>query len=45
MSDGSTDRPNVLFLVVDSLRYDATLGDWETETPNIDRLTAGGRLL
>lgn len=30
--------PNVLFLVVDSLRYDAVFGDESYETPTIDRL-------
>jgi len=33
---------NVLFLVVDSLRYDVTFGDWPTETPTIDRLADEG---
>jgi arylsulfatase A-like enzyme len=34
--------PNVLFLVVDSLRYDTTVGNWESTTPNIDRLIEEG---
>jgi len=34
-------KPNVLFLVVDSLRYDAVHGD-EIETPTFDRLDAEG---
>jgi len=42
MSEQSADSPNVLLLVVDSLRYDATMGDWETDTPNIDRLADDG---
>jgi arylsulfatase A-like enzyme len=33
--------PNVLFLVVDSLRYDAVHGD-EVETPTLDRLAEEG---
>lgn len=35
-------QPNVLFLVVDSLRYDALLGDWDTDTPNVDQLASDG---
>jgi len=35
-------KPNVLFLVVDSLRYDATFADWHTNTPIIDRLADEG---
>jgi len=33
---------NVLFIVVDSLRYDAIRGDWQTSTPTIDRLVEQG---
>lgn len=36
------DRPNVLLLVVDSLRYDVALGDWRADTPTIDRLSERG---
>ena len=42
MTEEQIDRPNVLFLVVDSLRYDAVCGDWQTTTPNIDRLADEG---
>jgi len=35
-------NPNILLLVVDSLRYDVTSGDWHTSTPTIDRLTDEG---
>jgi len=34
--------PNVLFVVIDSLRYDATVGSWESTTPHIDRLVEEG---
>ncbi|MFC6722082.1 sulfatase [Halobacteriaceae archaeon SHR40] len=37
-----TETPNILFLVADSLRYDATFGEWETDTPAIDRLAEEG---
>jgi arylsulfatase A-like enzyme len=37
-----SDSPNVLFLVVDSLRYDAVFGDDSFETPTLDRLAADG---
>jgi arylsulfatase A-like enzyme len=39
-----SDAPNVLLVVVDSLRYDATFdrGDWATDTPAIDRLADEG---
>jgi arylsulfatase A-like enzyme len=40
MSD--TTPSNVLFLVVDSLRYDAVFGDWDTDTPTFDRLADEG---
>lgn len=33
------DRANVLFLVVDSLRYDAVFGEGSVDTPNVDALT------
>lgn len=36
------DRPNVLLLVVDSLRYDVAVGDWRSDTPTIDRLRERG---
>jgi len=35
------DRPNVLFLVADSLRYDAVFGDW-CATPTLDSLAEDG---
>jgi arylsulfatase A-like enzyme len=35
-------RPNVLFLVVDSLRYDAVCDDGAVATPNFDRLFRDG---
>ncbi|MCU4728524.1 sulfatase [Halapricum hydrolyticum] len=35
-------KPNVLFLVVDSLRYDVATGNWESATPTIDRLLDEG---
>ena len=34
--------PNVLLLVVDSLRYDIIFGEWTSETPTIDRLANEG---
>lgn len=37
-------NPNVLFLVVDSLRFDIAVGDWESRTPHIDRLVDDGTL-
>jgi arylsulfatase A-like enzyme len=37
-----SDSPNVLFLVVDSLRYDAVFGDDSFETPTLDSLAADG---
>lgn len=35
-------RPNVLFLVVDSLRYDVVFGEAECETPALDELAERG---
>lgn len=35
-------EPNVLLLVVDSLRYDAVFGEDSFETPNIDKLADDG---
>lgn len=35
------DRPNVLFLVADSLRYDAVFGD-KTDTPTLDTFARNG---
>jgi arylsulfatase A-like enzyme len=35
-------NPNVLFLVVDSLRYDAVFGESSADTPTIDRLANEG---
>ncbi|GAB3319830.1 sulfatase family protein [Haloplanus salinarum] len=40
--DTPGDSPNVLFLVVDSLRYDAVFGDDAFETPNLDALADDG---
>jgi arylsulfatase A-like enzyme len=37
-----SDSPNILFLVVDSLRYDTISGSWEADTPNIDDLSKQG---
>ena len=44
MSEFSENRPNVLLILVDQLRYDAFshMGNQVIETPNIDRLAAGG---
>jgi len=35
-------KPNVLLVVIDSLRYDAVFGDTGTETPTMDRLAREG---
>lgn len=43
--DSSTDPPNVLFVVVDSLRADAIFGDDSFETPTLDRLATEGLAL
>ena len=40
MTDQLDRAPNVLFLVVDSLRYDAVFGDESYDTPTLDRLAA-----
>jgi arylsulfatase A-like enzyme len=37
-----TEPPNVLFLVVDSLRYDIVLGETSADTPTLDELAARG---
>lgn len=37
-----SESPNVLFLVVDSLRHDIISGDWNAETPAIDYLSESG---
>jgi arylsulfatase A-like enzyme len=42
MSDIPTERPNVLFAVVDSLRADAIFGPESVETPTLDRLAEEG---
>ena len=42
----STDRPNIVFIVVDDLRFDefGAAGHPYLETPNIDRLATGGAM-
>lgn len=34
--------PSVLFLVIDSLRYDAAMGSWHNDTPTFDHLAKTG---